>query len=167
MKERFTVVFLGDQNPPTRLLLLQRGSSRKFAPNRFTGIGGHVENGEEPSPAALRELAEETEPSITDVSVAEFGRLIVNDGKIIHYYIGQDDGRPLPNSNEGTLFRVPIPEIQSKDLIPTTRWFIEEWAKRSWETSKPFTVYIRRDNLDDVNSPSEIEDVKEGLHDLT
>lgn len=166
MKERMTVVFLGNAEPPKYLMVLQRGPERRFAPNLFTGIGGHIEENEMPIAAALRELKEETEPSITGVDLIEFGRVIVNDGKIIHYYFGRDDGRALPSSNEGTLSRVSTQNMPRLDLIPTTKELIDEWANRMWDTSRPFTVYIERVDIDDINSPTVRVHVQDGLQSL-
>ncbi len=164
MKKRYTVVFLADQYPPKQLLLLQRGADRPFAPNRFTGIGGKIELGENPKVAALRELMEETQPPITDIPIVEFGRVIINDNQIIHYYAGLNDGHPLPSSNEGTLFRTPINEVFATNLIPTTRWFMEKWAERLWDITKPFTMYLSR--FGDIDSRAEDVRVVEGLEDL-
>lgn len=42
------------------LLLMKRGADRRAFPGRYNGVGGHVERGEDPFSAALREIEEET-----------------------------------------------------------------------------------------------------------
>lgn len=165
MHERLTVVFLGDQQPPNTLILLKRGADRKFTPNRYTGIGGKIEPGEEALPGAIRELREET--GIVDVPLVEFGRLLMNgdrpeiEGKVIHYFFGRDDGRELPTSNEGTLERVPLTEIMDRNWIPSTKLFVEQWAKRRWDATRPFTVFMQYDY---ANNRADDLRVEEKLH---
>lgn len=43
-----------------RVLLIRRGQHKRLWPGKFNAPGGHVEAGEDPYAAALRELAEET-----------------------------------------------------------------------------------------------------------
>ena len=47
LKEKFTVIFLGDSTQPTKLVLLKRSADRKFAPNLYSGLGGKIGDQEE------------------------------------------------------------------------------------------------------------------------
>lgn len=159
----FTVIFLGDSIPPKKLILMKRAADRTFAPNRYTGIGGKIEIGEGPMAGAIRELREET--GIVDLPLIEFGRLFVNDEQIIHYFFGHDSLTVLPKSDVGSLERVPDVEIMSKDWIPTTRFFVEEWQKRFWKIDQPFTVFIQRKIGSDVDSQVLSIKLEEGFQD--
>ncbi len=160
-QRHYTVIFLCDQFPPTQLILLRRGADRPFAPNRYTGIGGKVEDGEKPLDGAVRELEEET--GLTDISLEEFGRVILNNGQVLHYFFGNDKQGSVPKSNEGMLERVTVENLFSYDIIPTTKIFLEEWKKRSWDTFSPFTVMIFRDEPDDIDAKVKEVRVEEGL----
>ena len=82
-EEQLTTIFLGDRVPPTRLLLLKRSASKILAPHRYTGVGGKVEPGEDHKTGALRELAEETGLNVT---LHEFGRVILNKRRILYFF---------------------------------------------------------------------------------
>ncbi len=157
----YTVIFLCNQLPPTQLILFRRAADRPFAPNRYTGVGGKVEEGETPLAAAVRELEEET--GLTDIPLAEFGRVIVNNRHILYYFFGNDNGNPLPESNEGIVERVKVEDLFSYNIIPTTKIFLEEWKKRFWDTTRLFTVSIVRDDPDGIDAKVKKMIVEEGL----
>lgn len=158
-RERATVVFLGDAAPPRRLVLLKRAEWKKFAPNMYTGIGGKVEENEEPQKSAERELWEETQ---IKVPLTEFGRLVVNSRKVLYYFFGRYGSNALPACIEGALEWADCAEILNKDIIPTTHHFIREWAKRHWRID-PFMIIMERTDADDPHSEIISLMVKEGL----
>lgn len=157
----YTVIFLCDGIPPTRIVLLHRGKDRAFAPNRYTGIGGKIEEGETPLDGAIRELKEET--GIVNVPLTEFGCVVLNNGQVLHYFAGDDTQTALPECNEGTLERVNLERIFSYDIIPTTKVFLEEWEKRAWDTKRQFSVFIAREQPDSIDSAIREVRVAEGL----
>jgi len=50
----WNVIFLVDQVPPTKAVLLKRAGNKSFAPNKYTGIGGKIELNEDPLASANR-----------------------------------------------------------------------------------------------------------------
>ncbi len=42
------------------VLLIKRGADRQVFPNKYNGLGGHVERDEDPATSALREIEEES-----------------------------------------------------------------------------------------------------------
>lgn len=42
------------------VLLIKRGADRRVFPNKYNGLGGHVERDEDPATSALREIEEES-----------------------------------------------------------------------------------------------------------
>ena len=50
-------VFNGDD-----LLLMRRAAHKRVFPNRYNGVGGHIERDEDPYTSAKREILEETGP---------------------------------------------------------------------------------------------------------
>ena len=149
-REKYTTIFLADQTKPTRFFLLKRASTKKFAPNLYTGFGGKVEEGETRKQGAYRELEEET--GLTNIRLTEFGRLIINQEKILYQFFGTYMGEPLI-CNEGHVETVATDQLFFLPLIPTAKLFLEAWEQRNWRTTEHFTLLVERKNPEDVFSP--------------
>lgn len=109
-----------------------------------------MEEGETPTQGAYRELAEET--GLTHIKLKEFGRLIINQKKILYQFSGLYIGEPLV-CNEGRVETVPISQLPFLPLIPTAKIFLEAWEQRNWRIKEHFTLLIERENLEDIYSP--------------
>lgn len=119
-----TVVFLFSPDY-SRIVLLQRAAWKSFAPLRWTGIGGRLEEDElaEPAAGALRELREETGLTLADLSQWRFVADILDPGAEVRlvYFTAVFAGEQLPACNEGTLHWVPLAEYPRYDIIENTR----------------------------------------------
>lgn len=101
------------------VLLLKGAATKRLWANRFNGIGGHVERGEDVNTAARRELLEETGLSPDELWLA--GTVTVDTGENIgiglYVMIGTCLEGELRSSEEGDLEWVPFTEIGSKPLV--------------------------------------------------
>jgi 8-oxo-dGTP diphosphatase len=110
-----------------RYLLLRRAESKAFAPGRWTGVGGRVEPGElhDLESAALREIAEETGLTPSDVSHLCMRRALLQHRPghpltVLVYLTGEiQEERPLA-SCEGTLHWVAAQDFNDLDIIENT-----------------------------------------------
>ena len=124
----YTAVFLHDEND--NYLCLKRASWKKFAPNKYTGIGGTLESGEvEDIEGALRrEFGEETKipVSVLDNLMLRGTMFVANrdeNDHVIYYFtakVKRDEITDL-SCNEGELVWVKEEDFANLDWIGTVQ----------------------------------------------
>lgn len=108
-------------------MLLQRAAWKRFAPGRWTGLGGKVEPHElnDLTSAAWRELFEETDLQADEVSALTFRRFLCfvhpEEGLVcLAYFTGETRTDRIPACHEGTLHWVAPDALGKLDLIENT-----------------------------------------------
>ncbi len=160
--KKWNVIFFLDQTPPTKVLLLKRSSTKAFAPNKYTGIGGNVEPDETIEQSAYRELGEET--GIKDMLLTHFADVIFDNADSISCYTALFDPTIVPPCNEGELEWVAITEIFEKPLIDTARAYLSIWKEKKFAFRPAWTVFLKETGRKEGTRLVDIVDVQEGLY---
>lgn len=108
------------------VLLIRGASTKRLWANKYNGIGGHIERGEDALTAARRELAEET--GLTRVDLRLVGTVLIDAGGElgIGLFVFRGDYREgeLSESHEGTLEWVPVSRLGEYPLVEDLQTFL-------------------------------------------
>lgn len=125
-----------------QILLLRLSPSRGAWAGKLNGVGGHVEQGEEPRASAVREVAEET--GLTPGPSFRLCGVILIDteqkpGIALYVFVGEAPPGETRPSAEGTPVWVPLQTFQDQDTVedlPT----ILPLALAAYRGQAPFTA---------------------------
>lgn len=101
------------------VLMMKRSPTRRIFPNRFNGVGGHVERDEDILTSVRREVLEETGLHVHDVHL----RAVYNvnagqaSGIAVFVFTAVSDSREFIPNVEGTLHWLDRDTILSLDLV--------------------------------------------------
>jgi 8-oxo-dGTP diphosphatase len=133
------------------VLLLKRAPTRRVYPNKYNGVGGHVERGEEPLSGAIREIREETGLEVRNtlfcgVSHVDTGQ---EAGILLLIFRSEATSRNFVNSGEGTLEWVPQADVMAHDLVEDLPVILPHVLAMQPGDS-PFFVHLSYDAADRV-----------------
>jgi 8-oxo-dGTP diphosphatase len=101
------------------VLLLKGAPTKRIWANRYNGVGGHVESGEDVYTAAVREVREETGLDVHDLALR--GVINIDTGQevgiLLTVFSASSDERETRPSAEGTLEWVPLECLYEYDLV--------------------------------------------------
>jgi 8-oxo-dGTP diphosphatase len=114
LSRTLSFVYHGDD-----VLMLKRAAHKRVFPNRYNGLGGHVERGEDIAASARREILEETGLTVyalrlRAVSVIDAGAAT---GITLFVFTAVSESRETRPCDEGVLEWVPRSRVLGIDLV--------------------------------------------------
>lgn len=144
------------------VLLLKGAPNKRIWANRYNGVGGHVEKGEDVFAAALREIREETGLTVEDLCLCG----VVNAdaghpqcGVMLFVFLGRASSRQICPSVEGELEWVAISDLDHYDLVEDLSTLLSRALAmcEKGACGRPFfarSYYDQRDQLQIEFSPA-------------
>ena len=101
-----------------KILILQRGSTAPWMPNKWSLVGGVVDEGENPKQSVIREIKEEIGVDISDLEFIEMYDAGRDSGKL-YYFVGNlsSDKIDLDYENQDYAF-ISQDEMNNYEFIP-------------------------------------------------
>jgi len=140
-----TLVFISNRG---RFLLINQASQEKIGYERWNGVGGHVEKGENPLEAAKREVYEETGLIISNLKL-KYISLVEGDentGVCLFIFQGYSNNLKLLKSNEGKINWFSIPELNNLKTMADVPQLIELINKSVDDSSVNILIYSSSKN---------------------
>jgi 8-oxo-dGTP diphosphatase len=109
-----TLVFIEWEN---RILTLSKTKTNSFGFGKINGVGGHIEKGEEPFEAALREIQEEAGIQVRNLELVSILFIDINDTPGIEVFVfkAKYESGDLKDSEEGHLEWMTREEIRNNE----------------------------------------------------
>lgn len=135
------------------VLMMKRSPTRRIFPNRYNGVGGHVERDEDILTSARREILEETGLNVRDVQL----RAVYNvnagqaSGIAVFVFTAISDSREFVPNVEGTLHWINRDAILLLDLVddlPTLLPRILDLPAN--QTAPPLFIHLSYDDQDRI-----------------
>ena len=133
------LVYHGDE-----VLLLKGAPDKPLWPNRYNGVGGHVEPGEDVRTAALREVREETGLSVSDLRLRGVIHVEMGEqgpGILLFVFTAISSGRSVRPSVEGTLEWVEWHRVLELDLVDDLRTLLPRLLSMPLDAPPLFAHY--------------------------
>jgi 8-oxo-dGTP diphosphatase len=101
------------------VLLMKRGAHKRVFPNRYNGVGGHIERDEDPLSSARREILEETGLATHHLRLRAVYNVDAGEttGILLFVFTAISDRRDVTANNEGTLHWVARDALHTLDLV--------------------------------------------------
>jgi 8-oxo-dGTP diphosphatase len=131
------------------VLLMKRAAHKRIFPNRYNGVGGHIERDEDPLTGARREIKEESGLDVRDVCLRAVYNIDAGEatGILLFVFTAMSDSRAVVANDEGTLHWIPRAEIHTLDLVEDLPLILPRILSLR-ATDPPLFVHVSYDERD-------------------
>jgi 8-oxo-dGTP diphosphatase len=134
------------------ILLMKRAPHKRIFPNRYNGVGGHIERDEDPYSSAKREILEETGLHVRDLRLCAVYNIDTGEisGIMLFVFVGYSASREIvTDTEEGTLHWVPLTELGQLDLVEDLLLILPRILNQP-ENAPPLFVHVSYDADDQI-----------------
>lgn len=133
------------------ILLMKRAAHKRIFPNRYNGVGGHIERDEDPLTSARREINEETGLDVRDVGLRAVYNIDAGaaTGIVLFVFTAISDSRQVVANSEGTLHWVARDAVFDLDLVEDLPLLLPRILPMQ-PTDPPLFVHVSYDASDTI-----------------
>jgi 8-oxo-dGTP diphosphatase len=133
------------------VLMMKRGPNTRIFPNRYNGVGGHLERDEDPLTGIRREVLEETGLTVRDIRLRAIYNVDAGEeaGILVFGFTAVSDSRDFQANDEGALHWIPQDQVLALDLVED----LPEMLPRMLEMppdAPPLFVHLSYDEHDQI-----------------
>lgn len=134
------------------VLLMKRAANKRVFPNRYNGLGGHIERDEDAYTSAIREIKEESGLEVRDIRLRGVYNIDTGQatGITLLIFSALSDSRDTESDNrEGTLHWVSVEDALKLDLVEDLPYILPRVFAMS-DDSPPFFAHVSYDADDQI-----------------
>jgi 8-oxo-dGTP diphosphatase len=133
------------------VLLMKRGAHKRIFPNKYNGVGGHIERDEDPLTSARREILEETGLIVRDLRLHAVHNIDAGDvtGIMLLVFTAMSDQRETTESDEGTLHWIKPEQLADLDVVEDVALILNR-ILHTPKNAPPYFVHVSYDDADQV-----------------
>ncbi|MCY4146723.1 MAG: NUDIX domain-containing protein [Chloroflexi bacterium] len=134
------------------VLMMKRAPHRRVFPNRYNGLGGHIERDEDPAAGALREVYEESGLRVQSLRLRSIHNIDAGEqtGIILFVYTAASEGRAVRNDGtEGDLEWIPRERLADLDLVEDLPQLLPRILSMD-AAAPPLSVHVSYDEADSI-----------------
>jgi 8-oxo-dGTP diphosphatase len=134
------------------ILLMKRAPHRRIFPNKYNGLGGHIERSEDPLTGVRREVLEESGLEVHNLRLCSIHNIDAGQdtGIMLFVYTAISNHREfVDESCEGTLEWIPINQLDKYDLVEDLPIVLPRILQMP-DKAAPFSVHVSYDENDEI-----------------
>lgn len=133
------------------VLLMKRGAHKRIFPNRYNGLGGHIERDEDVEASARREIEEESGLTVRNLRLRGVHQIDAGEatGILLFIYTAWSDSRDVVDSSEGTLEWVHPRDLPGLDLVEDVAEILARLLQTP-DSAPPWYAHVSYDASDQI-----------------